>query len=223
MGEAELYRKRMNPFPGYLEPEKMEMVEKLRQMGFEEKVLKAFVERPRHWFDQSFKHRLIYEITALPSQKGQTISNPATVALQTQLLDVQQGDKILEIGTGTGFQSAILDYLGARVFTIEREHALAVEAGRLFKHFENRVYVHYGDGYEGLPRFAPFDKVLITCAPPYIPEKLLDQLKIGGFMITPLGVDDKQKMLKIKKLTDEDFECEELGDCFFVPMLKNLE
>lgn len=219
MSDAELYKRRMNPFPGYMEPQKMEMVGKLRKMGFEEKVLNAFVARPRHWFDQSFKHQLIYEITALPSQNGQTISNPATVALQTQLLDVQKGDKILEIGTGTGFQSAILDFLGARVFTIERDYGLASEAGKLFKHFQNRIHVHYGDGYEGLPSFAPFDKVLITCAPPYIPDKLLDQLKIGGFMITPLGADNNQKMLKISKLNENDFECEELGDCFFVPML----
>ncbi|MDL2313087.1 protein-L-isoaspartate O-methyltransferase [Bacteroidales bacterium OttesenSCG-928-B11] len=211
----------MNPFPGYMEPQKKEMIGKLRAMGFSEKVLNAFDARPRHWFDQSFKHSMIYEIAALPSQKGQTISNPATVALQTQLLNVQPGDKILEIGTGTGFQSAILDFLGARVFTIERDYNLASEANKLFKYFENKIFSHYGDGYEGLPRFAPFDKVLITCAPPDIPEKLLDQLKVGGFMITPIGVEDKQKMLKITKLDDENFECEELGDCFFVPMLRD--
>jgi protein-L-isoaspartate(D-aspartate) O-methyltransferase len=91
----------------------------------------------------------------------------------------------------------------------------------LLKEFKNGIYVHYGDGYEGLPRLAPFDKVLITCAPPYIPEKLLQQLKIGGFMITPLETDGKQKMLKINKIAYDKFECEELGDCSFVPMLKN--
>jgi protein-L-isoaspartate(D-aspartate) O-methyltransferase len=199
------------------------LIEELREKGIkDEAVLDAMNRIPRHYFLDPAFERIAYEDRAFPILAGQTISQPYTVAYQTQFLEVKKMDKILEIGTGSAYQACVLAELDARVFTIERQK-------QLFEHNNNFFYLKkypqlkrfYGDGFQGLPSFAPFDKVIITAAAPFVPPKLIEQMKIGGIMIIPVDADEEgsvQQMRRIVKTTDGYTE-EILDNFSFVPML----
>lgn len=198
------------------------LVEEVRRKGItDERVLDALNSVPRHFFLDSAFTGIAYDDKAFPIGEGQTISQPYTVAYQTQLLNCKPFDKVLEIGTGSGYQAAILASMGVQVFTIERQKKL-FDLNKDFayiKSFHN-IKFFFGDGYEGLPTFAPFDKVIVTAAAPFIPEKLLQQMKVGGMMVIPVNEGDLQRMLRITK-TGEDQYHEEKFDLFsFVPMLE---
>jgi protein-L-isoaspartate(D-aspartate) O-methyltransferase len=200
-----------------------QLVQQIQEKGIREsRVLEAMGRVPRHlyFFDSAFVERA-YEDTAFPIGEGQTISQPYTVAYQTQLLEVKAGDKILEVGTGSGYQASVLAELGAKVFTIERQRKLFDKAKTVLQNLNySGVKIFYGDGYEGLPMFAPFNKILITAAAPEIPAKLLDQLRVGGFLVVPVG-ENVQQMKRFIKLNEENKMHEEVYDQFiFVPMLK---
>lgn len=198
-----------------------QLVAELREKGIhDERVLAAVEAIPRHFFLDPAFERAAYEDRAFPITAGQTISQPYTVAYQTQLLDLKKFDKVLEIGTGSAYQACVLAELGAMVYTIERQKALYEQTGQFFflKNYPN-IKRFYGDGYEGLPSFAPFDKVIVTAAAPYIPPKLVEQLKPGGIMVIPVGDDEGQKMMRITKNKDGSITEEERGDFVFVPML----
>ncbi len=185
------------------------------------KVLSAIDAIPRHFFLDPAFEKQAYEDRAFPITAGQTISHPFTVAYQTQLLELKKFDKVLEIGTGSAYQACVLAELGVTLYTIERQRALYDYVGKFF--FLNKylnIKRFYGDGFEGLPTYAPFDKVLITCGAPYVPPKLVEQLKPGGIMVIPVGEDGKQKMLRVKKDAAGTVLMEEMGDFSFVPMLQ---
>lgn len=201
---------------------RMQLVKTLRSKGItDENVLQAIEHIPRHYFLDSAFDKIAYEDRAFPIGEGQTISQPYTVAYQTELLQVKRNDKILEIGTGSAYQASVLAEMGARVYTIERQKKLFdLQKNFIFKNKYPNIKFFYGDGFEGLPTYAPFDKVLITAAAPYIPPKLIEQLKAGGIMVIPL--DEKsgaQKMLRIKKFPDDSLQEERFEDFSFVPML----
>lgn len=200
---------------------RMQLVKTLREKGItDENVLQAIAAIPRHYFLDSAFDKIAYEDRAFPIAEGQTISQPYTVAYQTELLQVKRNDKVLEIGTGSAFQASVLAEMGARVFTIERQKKLFdLNKNFIFKTKYPGIKFFYGDGFEGLPAYAPFDKVLITAAAPYVPPKLVEQLKIGGVMVLPL--DDKngaQKMMRITKI-ENGLQEESFEDFSFVPML----
>lgn len=199
-----------------------QLVELLREKGIsDERVLTAINEIPRHFFLDSAFDKIAYEDRAFPIEAEQTISQPYTVAYQTQLLQIKHFDKVLEIGTGSTYQACVLAEMGARVFTIERQKKLFDLHKKLVvpKKYSNLKF-YYGDGFEGLPSFAPFDKILITAAAPIIPPKLLQQLKVGGIMVLPLNEGDAQRMLRITKKSETQFEQENLELFSFVPMLQ---
>lgn len=199
---------------------KKKLIEELRQKGItDENVLKAFDKVERHRFVESFLWDKAYENKALKLMNGQTISHPYTVAFQSQLLQVQPGDKVLEIGTGSGFQAAILSAMGARVFSVERQQQLHLSAKRLLEQLDDRIVLYYGDGFQGYPRFAPYSKIIVTCGAPSVPEALLKQLTPGGIMVIPVG-DESHTMKRIKKIDEENYDEETFGDFLFVPMLK---
>lgn len=198
------------------------LVDLLRSKGIEdENVLEAINLVPRHLFLDSAFIEFAYRDEAFPIAAGQTISHPFTVAFQTQLLDIQRNEKVLEIGTGSGYQTAVLVALGAEVFTIERQKDLFDFSKIMLKkiNFEPR-YQTYGDGYKGLPSFAPFDKIIVTAGAPEIPEELKKQLNIGGIMVIPVG-EQSQQMIVIMRLSEDQFEYYEFGDFKFVPMLES--
>jgi protein-L-isoaspartate(D-aspartate) O-methyltransferase len=198
------------------------LVDEVRKKGItDEKVLEALNTVPRHFFLDSAFTGIAYDDKAFPIGEGQTISQPYTVAYQTQLLECRPFDKVLEIGTGSGYQAAILATMGVQVFTIERQKKL-FELNKDFSYLRSfhNIKFFYGDGFEGLPTFAPFDKVIVTAAAPFIPEKLLQQMKIGGIMVIPVNEGDLQRMLRITKVDADKFN-EEKYDLFsFVPMLE---
>lgn len=198
-----------------------QLVDGIRQKGItDEKVLTAINTIPRHFFLDSAFDKVAYEDRAFPIGEGQTISQPYTVAYQSQLLDVKPFEKILEIGTGSAYQATVLAELRATVYTIERQKNL-FESNRAFSYLKKypNIKFFYGDGYEGLPTYAPFDKIIITAAAPDIPQKLIDQLKVGGMMVIPVGSGDVQQMRRIVKQENGAVK-EELFDNFsFVPML----
>jgi len=203
-----------------------QLVQQLKQKGItNEAVLNAIQQIPRHFFLDSAFDKIAYEDRAFPIGEGQTISQPYTVAYQTQLLQIAKSDKVLEIGTGSMYQACVLAELGAWVYTIERQKKI-FDANKSFaikKKYPN-IKCFFGDGYEGLPTFAPFDKILITAAAPFIPPKLVEQLKIGGLMVIPINEGNSQRMLRITKVAPDACK-EESFDLFsFVPMLtgKNL-
>ncbi|ADX67894.1 MULTISPECIES: protein-L-isoaspartate(D-aspartate) O-methyltransferase [Weeksella] len=199
-----------------------QLMELLYRKGIEdEKVLKAMNNIPRHLFIDSAFEEFAYRDEAFPIASGQTISHPYTVAFQTSLLHVHEGEKVLEIGTGSGYQTAVLVELGAEVFSIERQKEL-YDFSRLILNKINKKprYQTFGDGYKGLPAFAPFDKIIVTAGAPYLPEELLKQLKLGGIMVIPIGKEN-QKMYTYLRLDDHNFEVLEFGDYQFVPMLEN--
>lgn len=198
------------------------LIDGIRAKGVtDEAVLEALNNIPRHYFLDSALDEIAYEDRAFPISEGQTISQPYTVAYQTQLLEVKPGDKILEIGTGSMYQATVLAEMGARVFTIERQKKLFEKTKNyIFKTKYPGLKFFYGDGFEGLPTFAPFDKVLITAAAPYIPTRLVDQMRVGGKMVLPLDEGDVQRMLRITKNSDGTINEESFHNFSFVPMLK---
>ena len=197
------------------------LIAELVEMGIKDQaILDAFNEVPRHFFlDLAFDEQA-YTNMAFQIGSGQTISHPFTVAFQTQLLDLHKAEKVLEIGTGSGFQTCILCKLGVRVYTIERHHDLHDKARRMLTFLNLNARMNFGDGYKGMPSHAPFDKILVTCGAPEIPEELLKQLKMGGLMVIPVGEGKEQKMLRIKKIAEDDVDIEEFGTFKFVPMLE---
>ncbi|MFC4232907.1 protein-L-isoaspartate(D-aspartate) O-methyltransferase [Parasediminibacterium paludis] len=200
-----------------------QLVDLLKTKGItDEAVLNAINTIPRHYFLDSAFDKIAYEDRAFPIDADQTISQPYTVAYQTQLLEVKRNEKILEIGTGSVYQSTVLAEMGARVFTIERQKKLYDNQKHyFFKSKYLNIKFFYGDGFEGLPTFAPFDKIIITAAAPFIPPKLVAQLKVGGNMVIPL--DDTalgfQRMLRITKQADGNLLEEAFENFSFVPML----
>ena len=196
------------------------LIEKIRSREVaDENVLDAMLKVPRHfYFDGAFLEKA-YIDQAFPIAAGQTISQPSTVAIQTTLLHLQPGDKVLEIGTGSGYQSAVLCQLGVKVFTIERQKILFQKSKKLLAKLGCKANVFYGDGFKGLPQFAPFDKILITCGAPFVPEDLVEQLKPGGRMIIPVGSGSIQDMLVVEKLPDGKIKKTNHGKFSFVPML----
>src|SRR5687768_15036382 len=178
------------------------LVDGIRSKGItDERLLDAIYSIPRHFFLDSAFDEVAYEDRAFPIGEGQTISQPYTVAYQTQLLEVKPFEKILEIGTGSGYQAAILAAMGVQVFTIERQKKL-YDSNKQFAFLQghHNIKFFYGDGYEGLPTFAPFDKILITAAAPEVPRKLVEQLKPGGMMVLPFGSGEVQRMMRVSKL-----------------------
>lgn len=198
-----------------------QLVEEIRRKSItNEAVLKALGAIPRHYFMDSSFLKIAYQDKAFPIGAGQTISQPYTVAFQTQLLDVKSMDKVLEVGTGSGYQTAVLLELGARVFSIERQKELYAKSQRILTQLGYHAQFFYGDGYAGLPSYGPFDKILVTAGAPEIPEKLPSQLKIGGIMVIPVGPDGKQIMTRIQRTGEEDYQITEHGNFSFVPLLK---
>ncbi len=200
------------------------LVAHLRHRGIsDERILAAIEVIPRHCFLDSAFEEKAYEDIALPIACHQTISQPYTVAFQTQLIEVQPGDKVLEVGTGSGYQAAVLAAMGAQVYTIERHKQLYAQAKKRLEQLGIKgVYFFYGDGYKGLPQFAPFDKILVTAGAEQIPRQLLKQLKVGGMMVIPVGK-NVQEMQRIKRLDKETFKKETFGHFRFVPMLPGSE
>ena len=197
------------------------LVEELRRKGItDEEVLRAINAVPRHDFmDPAFLNHA-YTDKAFPISAGQTISQPYTVAVQTQLLQVKKRDKILEIGTGSGYQCAILAEMGAKVYTIERYRELYLKAQRTLLSLGYSADFFYGDGYEGKPQYGPYDGIVITAATPEIPDKLLRQLKAGGRLVVPLGNSISQVMTLVICKGEDDFEYSSHGSFVFVPMIK---
>ncbi len=190
----------------------------------DERVLDAILAVPRHFFLDSAFDEKAYEDKAFPIGEGQTISQPYTVAYQSQLLELKPFMKVLEIGTGSAYQAVVLAEMGAQVYTIERQKKL-FESNKSFAFLKKYLSIKffYGDGFEGLPTYGPFDRVIITAAAPEIPQKLIQQLKPGGMMVIPLGAGDMQQMMRITKLENGSLK-EEVFDYFsFVPMLGGKE
>ena len=202
------------------------LVMELQNMGIEStNVLEAMLKVPRHYFlDSSFEEHA-YQNKAFPIGTEQTISHPYTVAFQTEVLAIKKGDKVLEIGTGSGYQTAVLFHLGAVIYSIERQHYLFDKTKQLLSLMRVKAHLKYGDGYEGIVEQAPFDKIIITAGAPVIPKKLFDQLGVGGMMIIPIGIDEQVMTLIIKtsvtafeKIEYDNFN---QSNFKFVPMLKN--
>ncbi|MCL2511782.1 MAG: protein-L-isoaspartate(D-aspartate) O-methyltransferase [Bacteroidales bacterium] len=199
------------------------LVEKLRESITDEAVLAAIGKIPRHFFLDPAFVEFAYKNIAFQIGCEQTISQPYTVAFQSQLLEIKPRDKVLEIGTGSGYQACVLLELGAKVFTIERQRELFDKTSVLLPQMGYTPKMFYGDGYKGLPKLAPFHKIIVTCGAPRIPEELFEQLKPGGIMVVPVGGDEEQKMLRIVKKEDGSRVVEDYGSFLFVPMLKNKE
>ena len=188
-------------------------------------VLNAIGTVPRHVFLESSFVEFAYQDKPFPIGSGQTISQPFTVAMQSQLLNVSKGMKVLEIGTGSGYQACILAEMGAKVFTVERQRNLYNKTKPFLAEFPYHIKTFLGDGNKGLPTYGPFDRIIITAAAPEIPEALVNQLKTGGIMVIPLNDEadaTKQRMLRLTKRQDGTMAREEFGDCRFVPMLKEI-
>lgn len=199
------------------------MVQQLQQkFQYGREVLEAMNAVPRHLFIEKGMEHLAYEDKPLPIAAGQTISQPSTVALQTHLSGVQKWDKVLEIGTGCGYQTAVLAQLGARVYSIERQRELYLAAQKnLARMGYDKPLLFFGDGYKGLPQFAPFKAIIVTCGAPQLPQELLLQLEIGSRMVIPIGEEGQQQTLAvIERIGEKEFNKTTHGKCSFVPMLE---
>lgn len=199
------------------------MVVLLKSKGINDSyVLKAMEKIPRHlFFDNAFIERA-YEDIAFPIAAGQTISRPHTVAFQTELLQLKKGEKVLEVGTGSGYQTCVLVEMGVKVYSIERQKELFDKTKKQLANMAYTAKLFYGDGYKGLPSFAPFDKIIITAGAPFVPDALVDQLKPGGILVIPLG-DKVQTMTRIIKTADSQLQKTEFGEFKFVPLLEHRE
>ena len=198
------------------------LVEHLRDKGIKNlDILDAINTIPRHLFLDNIFVNFAYQDKAFPIGSEQTISQPYTVAFQTELLDIKPYERILEVGTGSGYQAAVLTLLHAEVFTIERQKKLFLKTKNFLPNLGYNCMFFYGDGYKGIPNFAPFDKIIITCGAPCIPKDLLDQLKVGGRMVAPIGKGDVQVMHLIEKISDQENNISTHGNFSFVPMLNN--
>lgn len=199
------------------------MVDELREKGVEDpNVLKAMEEVPRHIFLDDAFLEYAYQDRAFPIDAGQTISQPYTVARQSSLLKVEKAHRVLEIGTGSGYQAAVLSQMRARVVTVERQKKLYDHARYMMERYGFKVRCLFGDGYEGAPAFAPFDRILVTCGAPELPESLMEQLVPGGIMVVPVG-SQEQRMKRSFKRADGSIETEDHGAFQFVPMLDRKE
>lgn len=200
------------------------LVETLKSKGITDvNVLNAINSVPRHVFLDSSFLEFAYQDKAFPIGSGQTISQPYTVAFQSSLLDLKKNMKVLEIGTGSGYQACILAEMGAKVFSIERQRKLYTKTKAFLSEFNYRIKVFLGDGNKGLPTYGPFDRILITAAAPEIPQALIDQLKTGGLIVIPLCENEEhQTMLRLTKLEDGSLKRESFGNFKFVPMLKDI-
>lgn len=198
------------------------LIQELESKGIKDKkVLDAMMALPRHLFVDTAFRELAYTDQALRIAHEQTISQPYTVAFMTEQLQVKKHEKILEIGTGSGYQAAVLALLGARVYTIERIRGLYLSAQKILEKLGLHVRFFYGDGYKGLPAYAPFDKIIVTAGAPEVPQALVEQLRPGGRMVIPVGEGDLQEMLLVTKNAEGRVEQQKLGGFRFVPMLEN--
>ncbi|MFY0642892.1 MAG: protein-L-isoaspartate(D-aspartate) O-methyltransferase [Bacteroidia bacterium] len=196
-----------------------QLVRELKSQGIHsEKVLKAIAHLPRHFFFPADFEDKAYENIAFPIDGGQTISQPYTVAFQTQLLDIEQGDKVLEIGTGSGYQAAVLHILGAEVHSVETVQLLHEQSKALFSKLGLKIHTYCKDGSEGLASQAPFDKIILTAAAPTISKLLTEQLKVNGKLVAPVGNMDVQKMILIKRTGENEYDKSEHGTFTFVPL-----
>ena len=184
-------------------------------------VLNAMNKLPRHLFMDNAFVNFAYQDKAFPIGSGQTISQPYTVAFQTQLLEIKSFDRVLEVGTGSGYQAAVLSLLDAEVFTVERQKELFLKTKKFLPELGYNCNFVYGDGYKGLPKFAPFDKIIITCGAPFMPKDLVAQLKIGGRMVAPIGDGNVQVMHLIEKISETETKTTTHGEFSFVPMLND--
>ncbi|MCF6356570.1 MAG: protein-L-isoaspartate(D-aspartate) O-methyltransferase [Draconibacterium sp.] len=197
------------------------LVSSLKTKGIrDQNILDAIGKIPRHLFMESTFINFAYKDQAFPIGAGQTISQPYTVAFQTQLLQIEKNEKILEVGTGSGYQAAVLVELGVKVFTIERQKELYTRVQKFLPEIGYNPAIFFGDGYKGLPDFAPFDKILVTAGATFVPEELKNQLKIGGRLVIPVGNSKRQEMTVITRITENIFKTEKYGGFIFVPLLK---
>ncbi|GAA5037719.1 protein-L-isoaspartate O-methyltransferase [Marivirga lumbricoides] len=196
------------------------LVRKLREKGiYDERVLRAIGTIPRHvFFEKAFLEHA-YQDKAFPIGHGQTISQPYTVAFQTQLLELKAGDKVLEIGTGSGYQACVLLALGAKVYTIEYQEALYERTRIFLPEMGFKPFFFYGDGSKGLSVHAPYDKIIVTAGAPTVPTELINQLNEGGILVIPVGDNKTQKMIRLRKKADKKLEKEVFNDFKFVPLL----
>jgi protein-L-isoaspartate(D-aspartate) O-methyltransferase len=200
-----------------------QLADEIRRKGVSnDNVLAAIEKVPRHFFMDSSFLEFAYQDKPFPIGSGQTISQPFTVAFQTSLLNIERGMRVLEIGTGSGYQACILAEIGAKVFSVERQRKLFIKTRDTLAGMPYKVQVFLGDGYKGLPTYAPFDRVLITAAAPEIPQPLIDQLKPDGIIVIPYGSGEDQEMLRITKQSDGSLITEKFGDFRFVPLLPDL-
>ncbi|MGZ5303151.1 MAG: protein-L-isoaspartate(D-aspartate) O-methyltransferase [Bacteroidia bacterium] len=197
------------------------LVQHLEEKGdFDPRILKAIDDIPRHFFLESAFAEQAYEDKAFSIGEGQTISQPYTVAYQTQLLDIKPGEKILEIGTGSGYQASILAALGAKVYSIERIQPLSDRARKVLVQLGFKdVKLFVGDGTLGLPKYAPYDKIIVTAAAPIVPDTLITQLAIGGWLVIPVGDKITQQMLKITRTGENTYKREQFDNFKFVPLI----
>ena len=201
---------------------RQKLVQIIRGKGITDlNVLRAIEEVPRHFFLDSSFLKFAYEDNAFQIGAGQTISQPYTVAFQTELLQVSKGTKVLEVGTGSGYQACVLAEIGAKVFSIERQKILFDKAVKFLPTLGYNIKLFYGDGYKGIPAYAPFDRILVTAAAPVIPEALLEQLKPGGILVVPVGAGDIQIMTSFVKTSENEYIKKEHGTFRFVPLLED--
>ncbi|MCB8964802.1 MAG: protein-L-isoaspartate(D-aspartate) O-methyltransferase [Bacteroidales bacterium] len=197
------------------------LVDEIRDKGITNTdVLNAILKIPRHYFMESGFLKFAYSDQAFPIGAGQTISQPYTVAFQTQLLDIKHMDKVLEVGTGSGYQTAILLEMKARVYTIERQRELYLNAKALLEEMGYHPHFFYGDGYKGVPGYSPYNKILVTAGATEIPEALVEQLAVGGRMVIPVGDEGVQAMTLIEKISATEIKTSTHGNFMFVPLLK---
>jgi len=197
------------------------LVASIKEKGIkDENVLAAIEKIPRHFFLDSSFTEFAYQDKPFPIGNGQTISQPYTVAFQSELLNINKGEKVLEVGTGSGYQACVLLELGAKVFTIERQKSLYQKTKAFLPTIGYNPRMFYGDGYAGLPAYAPFDKIIVTAGAPFIPEALIQQLKVGGILVVPVG-EDVQTMISLVKISETKTEKREHGTFRFVPLLED--